>query len=60
MVGGAFHAARNAIFLVQDSVPGAADENRVAEINPATGAVLQSFQTTGTYSVNFGDLEVCA
>jgi hypothetical protein len=58
VVGGAIHVARGTLFLVQDKVPGAADENRIAEIDRTTGAVLNSFQITSTFSVNFGDIEV--
>lgn len=60
VVGGAYHPSRNTFFLVQDNVPAAADENRIAEIDPATGAVLNTFQITATFSVNFGDIDVCA
>jgi hypothetical protein len=60
VVGGAYHAARDTFFLVQDKVPGGASANRVAEINPVTGAIINTFQTTGHFVVNFGDLEVNA
>ena len=40
-------------------MPGGTNANRIAEINPQTGAVLNSFQIGATFSVNFGDLEVC-
>lgn len=59
VVGGAYHRSRSTFFLVQDNVPGTADENRVAEIDPVTGSVLNTFQTTATFSVSFGDIEVC-
>lgn len=59
VVGGAYHPGRSSLFLVQDSVPAVADRNRIAEINPATGAVLNSFQTTPAFSVFFGDVDVC-
>lgn len=59
VVGGAFHPIRNTLFLVQDNVPAAADRNRIAEIDPATGTVLNTFQIP-TFSVSFGDIEVCA
>ncbi|MGE0404458.1 MAG: hypothetical protein AB7T06_47550 [Kofleriaceae bacterium] len=58
-VGGSFHAGRGTIFLVQDRVPGATDGNRVAEIDPATGAVVQTWQTTPAYEINYGDVDVC-
>ncbi len=60
VVGGAYHPIRKTFFLVQDQVPVAADRNRIAEIDPATGGVLNSFQISATFAVNFGDLEVCA
>ncbi len=60
VVGGAYHPTRNTYFLVQDDDAAAADANRVAEIDPVTGAVLNTFQFTGTYAVNFGDLEISA
>lgn len=59
VVGGAYHRGRRTLFLVQDLVPAAADRNRIAEIDTATGAVLNTFQIGATFSVNFGDLEVC-
>lgn len=59
VVGGAYHRSRRTIFLVQDQVPAAADENRIAEIDTTTGAVVNTFQITSTFAVNFGDLEVC-
>ena len=59
VVGGAHHRSRQTLFLVQDLVPGVADENRIAEIDPISGSVLNTFQITSTFSVNFGDLEVC-
>ena len=59
VVGGAYHRARQSLFLVQDLVPVAADRNRIAEVDVATGAVLNTFQIGATFSVNFGDLEVC-
>lgn len=61
VVGGAHHAGRGTIFLVQDRVPGSPNANVVAEINPQTGAVLGSFRITDVrplFTVNFGDLEV--
>jgi len=59
VVGGAFHPDRRTMFLLQDNVPAAADRNRIAEIDPATGSVLSSFQIS-SFSVSYGDLEVCA
>jgi hypothetical protein len=60
VVGGAYHPGRNTIFLLQDRVPVAAERNRIAEIDPTTGSVLGSFQITGVFDINFGDIEVCA
>lgn len=58
VVGGAYHPRCDTFFLVQDNVPGTEDENRVAEVDPGTGAVLSTFQVTGTFNVSFGDIEV--
>jgi len=59
VVGGAYHRSRQTLFLVQDQVAAAADRNRIAEIDPQTGAVVGTFQIGATFSVNFGDVEVC-
>lgn len=37
---------------------GAAHHNRVAEIDPGTGAVLQAFSILPDYNVNYGDLDI--
>ena len=58
VVGGAYHPERNTFFLVQDNVPGTADQNRIAEINPSDGSVINTFQITASFNVSFG--EVCA
>ncbi len=58
VVGGVYHPQRDTFFLVQDNVGGAKNGNRVAEVDPITGAVLSTFQFTDTFSVNFGDIEV--
>lgn len=62
VVGGAVHPSRGTIFLVQDKVPSnAAERSRVAEIDPRTGAVLNTFQITTalpSFTVNFGDIDV--
>jgi hypothetical protein len=60
VVGGAYHPSRGTFFLVQDLVPATADDNLIAEINPVTGAVLNTIETTAFsgYTVNFGDLDV--
>jgi hypothetical protein len=60
IVGGAYHPERNTFFLVQDRVPGSADENRIAEINSQTGAVINTVQVTGVFSINYGDIDVNA
>ena len=60
VVGGAYHPSRETFFLLQDEVPATVDDNLIAEINPVTGAVLNTIDTTafGGFTVNFGDLEV--
>jgi hypothetical protein len=58
VVGGAYHPARNTFFLVQDKVPGGANANVIAEVDPASGAVLNSFQIASQFSVNYGDIDV--
>lgn len=64
VVGGAYHPDRNTIFLVQDRQPsGTSNDNLIAEIDPVTGSVLNSFAITAalsTFTVNYGDLEVAA
>ncbi len=60
VVGGAYHELRNTFFLIQDNVPGIADENKIAEIHPVTGATLNTFQTTGFFNISYGDIEVGA
>lgn len=64
VVGGAYHPGRDTFFLVQDRVPaGTVNDSVVAEVNAATGAVLNTFQITALlpgFTVNFGDLEVGA
>lgn len=64
VVGGAHHRERGTIFLIQDAVPaGTANDNLVAEINPDTGVVLQSWATTASapgFTINFGDIEVAS
>jgi hypothetical protein len=54
VVGGAWHPQRDTLFLVadqHDSTP-----STIAEIDPTTGDVLNSF--TATITINFGDLDV--
>ena len=58
VVGGAFHPIRNTFFLVQDNVPGPADENRIAEVDPVSGDTLQTFQIGDAFNVSYGDLDV--
>ena len=59
VVGGAYHSGRSSFFLIQDRVPAADQRNRVAEIDPLTGQVLNTFQIGADFDVNFGDLDVC-
>jgi hypothetical protein len=58
VVGGAFHVARNSIFLVQDR-NGGATANQVVELDPVTGTIRNTFSTLPAYDVNYGDIEVC-
>lgn len=58
VVGGGFDPNRGTFFLIQDRVPSGTDANRIAEVDPITGAVLNSFLITPDYDVNFGDLDV--
>lgn len=59
VVGGVYHAERDTFFLVQDRQPsGTANDSLIAEIDPITGNVLNSFQIADDYSVNFGDIEI--
>jgi hypothetical protein len=64
VVGGAYHPHRDTFFLVQDRQPsGSADDSLVAEIDPSTGAVLNTFkidEVLSGYTINFGDVEVNA
>jgi hypothetical protein len=59
VVGGAYHPGRDTFFLVQDRVPGAADENRIAEVDPVTGVVVNTFQIGALFDVNYGDIDIC-
>jgi hypothetical protein len=59
VVGGAFHPSRGTFFLIQDRVPGSLDRNRVAEIDPTTGGVLNTFSVSTYFDVNYGDIDVC-
>jgi hypothetical protein len=58
VVGGAVHAARSSIFVVQDR-QSSTDTSTIAELDPATGAVRDKFPTQPAFSVNYGDVEVC-
>jgi hypothetical protein len=54
VVGGAWHPTRDTLFLVADYLD--ATPSTVAEIDPATGAVLNTFGTGAGFTVNYGDL----
>ena len=59
VVGGSYNPVTGTFFVVQDKVPGAGLDNLIAEIDPATGAVVEQFATdTGGFTVNYGDLDV--
>jgi outer membrane protein assembly factor BamB len=60
VVGGGYHPGRRTFFLVQDNQPPAPQANLVAEIDLSSGQVLNTFSLAGTFSVYYGDLEVCA
>ena len=60
VVGGGYHAGRDAFYLVQDRVPGPEDENRIAEVSPVTGDTIRTFQTTADFDVNYGDLDAAS
>ncbi|MGF7150493.1 Ca2+-binding RTX toxin-like protein [Sphingomonas zeicaulis] len=58
VVGGSYHPERGTFFLVQDRVP-STERSTVAEIDPATGAVLNTFTVDGNgFTINYGDLDV--
>ena len=62
VVGGSYHPLRDTFFLVQDRQPsGSANDSVVAEIDPSSGAVLNTFKIDVAlpgYTINFGDVEV--
>ncbi len=59
VVGGSYNPVTGTFFVVQDKVPATALDNLIAEIAPATGAVVEEFPTdTSGFTVNFGDLDV--
>jgi len=63
VVGGTYHPSRGTFFLVQDIQPGGSAANRIAEVNAATGAIINSFVVSDVlpgYQVNYGDVEVAA
>jgi hypothetical protein len=58
VVGGAWHVQRDTLFLVTDQLDSMPD--RIAEIDPATGAVLNDFSPGVDFTVDFGDLGISA
>jgi hypothetical protein len=57
VVGGAYHHDRGTFFLVADRND--VNPSTIAEIDPVTGSVLNSFGTGGGgYTINFGDLDI--
>jgi hypothetical protein len=55
VVGGAYHPGRDSFFVVQDRNT----SSLIAEIDPSTGAVLNTFGTSSAdYTIFFGDLEI--
>ncbi|MDO7835024.1 hypothetical protein Q4610_08175 [Sphingobium sp. HBC34] len=59
VVGGSYNPVTGTFFVVQDKVPAAGLDNLIAEIDPATGAVIDQFPTdTSGFTVNYGDLDV--
>lgn len=59
VVGGAYHDARGTFFLVQDRQPAVELRNLVAEIDATTGTTINTFSLGDSFSVNYGDLDVC-
>lgn len=59
VVGGAYHATRGTLFLIQDKQAGSDNGNLVAEVSPITGAIINTFSVATSFGVNFGDLDVC-
>lgn len=61
VVGGAYNPVTDTIWLLQDNVPAGIQGDRIAQINPATGEVLSSFNLVNnqhSFSVSFGDLHI--
>lgn len=60
VVGGAYHAERNTLFLIADKLD-SVTPSTIAEINPVTGTVINSFGTgSADYTINYGDIAVAA
>jgi hypothetical protein len=60
VVGGTYNVVTSSFFLVQDRVAGGAAGNVIAEIDPASGLVLNSFTVNNVshpFEVNYGDIE---
>ena len=58
VVGVAYHAVRNTLFVVADRLD-LKNRSTVAEINPRTGAVIRRFGTgSADFTVFYGDIEV--
>jgi len=58
VVGGAYHRIRKTLYLVADRND-SGHPSTIAEIDPVTGSVLQTFGTTsGDYTVNYGDIDI--
>lgn len=58
VVGGGYDPLRDTFFVIQDNVPGSSDENTIAEIDPVSGAVMNSMQITSSFNVSYGDLDI--
>ncbi|ETW10815.1 putative calcium-binding protein [Roseivivax marinus] len=62
VVGGAYHEERATFFAIQDTVPEGEDlDSLIAEIDPVTGEVLNTFATTDfaeDFTIFYGDIEV--
>jgi hypothetical protein len=60
VVGGAYHPSRDSFFLVADKLD-SSTPNTIAEVNPLTGDVINSFGTGSSgYTMNYGDIEISA
>jgi hypothetical protein len=58
VVGGAYHPDRDSFYLIQDNVPSGDNANLITEIDPLSGAILDSLPLEGFFDVNFGDLDI--